>query len=179
MKDAFGICVFLILFAFFVFFAPNYLGHADHYVPFDPLITPAHIVPEWYFLPFYAILRAITFDISIPFTGIVLIEAKLGGVLAMFGAIALLSAMPWLDRSKIRSARFRPLYRLSLLLLVVAFTALGVAGAKPAEGLWLYVSQIGTLYYFAFFLVLLPLLPRIDKEKPLPSSIHESVLTKA
>lgn len=175
MKDTFGLLVFLIFFAFIVFFAPNYLGHADHYVEFDPLVTPAHIVPEWYFLPFYAILRAITFDIAIPFTGIVLIEAKLGGVLAMFGSIAILALMPWLDTSPVRSARFRPLYRIALFAFVASFIALGIAGAKPAEGIWLYIAQAGTAYYFAFFVVILPLLGKVEKTKPLPNSIHESV----
>ncbi len=179
MKDSFGICVFLVFFAFMVFFAPNYLNHADHYVPFDPLVTPQHIVPEWYFLPFYAILRAVTFDIGIPLTKIVFIEAKLGGVLAMFGSIALLGFMPWLDTSKVRSAKFRPMYKLALFGLVAAFVALGIAGAKPAEGLWLYVSQVSMAYYFAFFVVILPMLGKIEKTKPLPGSIHEAVTAKA
>lgn len=175
MKDSFGVCVFLTFFAFMVFFAPNYLNHADHYVPFDPLVTPQHIVPEWYFLPFYAILRAITFDIAIPFVGVVLIPAKLGGVLAMFGSLLVLGVMPWLDTSPVRSARFRPMFKWSLIVLVLAMVALGIAGAKPAEGLWLYVSQGATAYYFAFFLVILPLLGKIEKTKPLPNSIHEAV----
>jgi ubiquinol-cytochrome c reductase cytochrome b subunit len=175
MKDTFGLCVFLIFFAFMVFFAPNYLNHADHYVPFNPLVTPAHIVPEWYFLPFYAILRAITFDVGIPFTNIVFIEAKLGGVLAMFGSIAILAVLPWLDTSPVRSARFRPMYKLALMVFVLAMFALGMAGAKPAEGIWLYVAQASTAYYFIFFIVILPLLGKIEKTKALPDSIHEAV----
>lgn len=193
-KDLFGLTVFLIFFAAMVFFAPNYLGHPDNYIPANPLVTPAHIVPEWYFLPFYAILRAVTFDIGIPFTDIVLIDSKLGGVLAMFGAIAVLFVLPWLDRSPVRSCRFRPVYSKFFWLFVLVCIALGFAGAKPAEGVWLYVSQIGTVYYFLHFLVVIPLLGpaftvRLGKKSitlggyekplPLPSSIREAVLKKA
>ena len=179
MKDSFGICMFLMVFAFLVFFAPNFLNHPDHYVPFDPLVTPQHIVPEWYFLPFYAILRAITFDIAIPFIGIVVVPAKLGGVLAMFSSLFLLGLMPWLDTSPVRSARFRPMYKIALLLFVAAMVALGMAGAKPAEGMWLYISQASTAYYFVFFLAILPVLGKIEKTKPLPNSIHEDVTGEA
>lgn len=178
MKDTFGLSVFLILFAFMVFFAPNYLNHPDHYVPFNSMVTPTHIVPEWYFLPFYAMLRAITFDITIPFTHIIVIEAKLGGVLTMFGSIILLGVLPWLDTSPVRSAKFRPLFKVTLIALVLAMVALGVAGAKPAEGIWLYVAQSATAYYFVFFLVILPLLSKIEKTKPLPNSIHEAVTSE-
>ena len=176
MKDSFGITLFLIVFAFLVFYAPTYLTHADHFVPFDPLVTPAHIVPEWYFLPFYAILRAITFDIAVPFTGIVLIEAKLGGVLAMFGSIAVLAAMPFLDAHPVRSARFRPWYRFFLILLVVDMIILGYVGAMVAEQPWIIIGQIATLYYFLFFLVIVPVLARVEKAKDLPDSIHKAVL---
>ncbi|MES2729349.1 MAG: cytochrome b/b6 [Pseudomonadota bacterium] len=169
VKDTFGLVVFLAIYSLFVFFAPNMLGHPDNYIPANPLVTPAHIVPEWYFLPYYAILRAITFDIFI-------IEAKLGGVIAMFGSIAMLLIMPWLDSHPVRSARFRPLYKFALLLFVAAFAALGVAGAKPAEGLWLAVSQLATAYYFAFFIVILPWLSKNEKALALPNSIHEAVL---
>ena len=178
MKDSFGITVFLLVFAFLVFYAPTYLTHADHFVPFDPLVTPAHIVPEWYFLPFYAILRAITFDIAIPFTGIVVIEAKLGGVLAMFGSIAALAAMPFLDRHPVRSARFRPWYRFFLILLMVDMVVLGYVGAMVAEQPWIIIGQIATLYYFAFFVVIVPLLSKIEKVRELPDSIHKAVLAK-
>ena len=108
IKDSFGITVFLIVYAIFVFYFPNALGHPDNYIPADPLVTPAHIVPEWYFLPFYAILRSWTFNIGIPFTDIILVPAQLGGVLLMFGAIAVLFVLPWLDTSPVRSTRFRP-----------------------------------------------------------------------
>lgn len=186
MKDSFGLVVFLIVYAVFVFFMPNALGHPDNYIPANPLVTPAHIVPEWYFLPFYAILRAVNFDIGIPFTEIILVEAKLGGVLAMFGSIALLLVMPWLDTHPVRSARYRPLFRVALLFFVVAVFVLGKVGGMPAdtplfpigsfEFTTTHVAQIMTLYYYGFFLVLLPLLGRIEKAKPMPASIHESVL---
>ena len=177
IKDMFGTGVFLIIFAMFVFFAPNYLGHPDNYIPANPLSTPAHIVPEWYFLPFYAILRAVDFDIVIPFTGIVLIEAKLGGVIAMFGSILLLFVLPWLDTSPVRSARFRPTYRYFIWVLVLACVVLGFCGSQPAEGVYLYLSQIATFYYFFHFLILLPLLGKFERPLPLPRSISQPVLT--
>jgi quinol-cytochrome oxidoreductase complex cytochrome b subunit len=176
VKDMYGLGVFLILFAAFVFFAPNYMGHPDNYIEANPLNTPAHIVPEWYFLPFYAILRAVTFDIGIPFTGIVLIDAKLGGVIAMFGSIAILFVLPWLDRSPVRSGRFRPLFRQFFALFVVSCLVLGYMGAMPAEEPYVTISQIGTLYYFAYFIVILPLLSVLERPRPLPASISEPVL---
>jgi len=176
VKDVFGLSVFLLVFAYLVFYAPTLLSHADHFVEFNPLVTPPHIVPEWYFLPFYAILRAVTFDIGIPFTGIVLIEAKLGGVLAMFGSIAALAAMPWLDRHPVRSARFRPMYRIALLVLVVAVFVLTYVGDMPAEQPYIIIGQMATLYYFGFFFVILPVLSKSEKALPLPNSIHEAVL---
>ena len=176
IKDTFGLGVFMIIYAAFVFFAPNYMGHPDNYIPADPLVTPAHIVPEWYFLPFYAILRAITFDISIPFTGIVLIEAKLGGVIAMLASIVVLFFLPWLDSSPVRSARFRPVFKKLFWVLVLASLVLGYCGSQPAEGIYLYLSQIATAYYFIHFLVLLPLLGRLERPLPLPRSIAEPVL---
>jgi ubiquinol-cytochrome c reductase cytochrome b subunit len=178
MKDTFGLLVFLIVFAIFVFFMPNALGHPDNYIPADPLVTPAHIVPEWYFLPFYAILRAITFDVGIPFTDIVIIPAKLGGVLAMFGSIALLFALPFIDRHPVRSATFRPWYKIALIAFVVNAFVLGVCGGKPAEGLWVPLSQFGTFYYYAFFLILLPLFNKKEPVLALPTSINEAVLKK-
>ncbi len=169
VKDGFAIAVFMVLFAAFVFFSPNALGHPDNYIPANPLSTPAHIVPEWYFLPFYAILRAITFDIG-P------ISSKLGGVLAMFGAIAVLFVLPWLDTSKVRSMRYRPVARLWFFLFVICCLALGYLGGKPAEGAYVLFAQISTLYYFAFFLVILPLLGVLEKPTPLPKSISQAVL---
>lgn len=178
IKDTFGLSVFLIVYAVLVFYAPVLLTHADHFIPFNPMVTPAHIVPEWYFLPFYAILRAITFDITIPFTGIILMEAKLGGVLAMFGSILLLAALPWLDRHPVRSARYRPWYRIALLVLVADVFLLGYVGAKPAEAPWVLIGQFATFYYFAFFVAIVPWLSKKEPVAKLPGSIHEAVLAE-
>ncbi len=176
IKDAFYMVIFLIVFSWFIFFLPDYLGHADNYIPADPLKTPAHIVPEWYFLPFYAILRAVTFNIGIPFTDIVLIDSKLGGVIAMFASIAILFVLPWLDRSPVRSANYRPLYRQFFWIFVVVCIALGYLGSRPAEGIYTTLSQIFTAYYFLHFLLILPWLSRIEKPAPLPASIADAVL---
>ena len=173
VKDLFGLGVFLIFFAGFVFFAPNYMGHPDNYIPADPLVTPPHIVPEWYFLPFYAILRAVP-DIGL--FGFVLIEAKLAGVIAMFGSILLLFVLPWLDTSPVRSGKFRPIFKQFFWILVIDAVVLGYAGSQPAEGVWLTIGRIATAYYFLHFLVILPLLGRLERPKPLPASISEPVL---
>ena len=172
IKDGFAIVVFLILFASFVFFNPNALGHADNYIEANPLSTPASIVPEWYYLPFYAILRAVTFDFFF-------IPAKLGGVLAMFGSILILFALPWLDTSKVRSMRYRPVARMWFFLLLIACVALGYLGGKPAEGRYVMFAQIASAYYFAYFLIILPLLGLLETPKQLPKSIAESVLKKS
>lgn len=171
VKDALGIVVFLLVLAYFVFYMPNFLGHPDNYTVADPLKTPAHIVPEWYFLPFYAILRAITFSVG-P------IDSKLGGVLAMFAAIAVLFFVPWLDTTKVRSAVYRPLYRVFFTLFVANGLFLGWLGSRPAEGTYVVLSQLATLYYFAFFIVIMPLLGLIEKPRRLPNSITEAVLAK-
>jgi quinol-cytochrome oxidoreductase complex cytochrome b subunit len=178
VKDLFGLGVFAIFFAFFVFFAPNFFGEPDNYIVANPLSTPAHIVPEWYFLPFYAILRAVTFDIGIPFTHIVFIDSKLGGVLAMFGSIILLALLPWLDRSKVRSAKFRPLYFWAFWIFVADSILLGYIGGKPAEQPYILIGQFATAYYFLHFLVILPLIAKIETPKPLPSSIAAAVTGK-
>ena len=175
VKDTFGLGVFMVFFMAVTFFAPNYLTHADHFVEFNPLQTPLNIVPEWYFLPFYAILKCFTIDIYIPFTDIIVLPAKLQGVLAMFFSIIILMILPWLDRSPVRSARFRPIFKPALLLLVAAFIALGWAGSHSPEGLPLVVAQICTVYYFFFFLVLVPILHKIEKPLPMPKSIDEGV----
>ncbi|MEQ8654213.1 MAG: cytochrome b N-terminal domain-containing protein [Kiloniellales bacterium] len=176
VKDAFGLGVFLIIFAAAVFFFPNYMGHPDNYIPANALVTPDHIVPEWYFLPFYAMLRAISFDIGIPFTGIVIIEAKLGGVIVMFGSLILLALAPWLDRSPVRSARFRPIYKWCFWVFALDCIFLGYCGAMPAEGIWPLLSLFGTIVYFGFFLIVMPLLSVMERPKPLPASISEPVL---
>ena len=168
VKDGFAIVVFFILFAAFVFFNPNALGHADNYIEANPLVTPASIVPEWYFLPFYAILRAITFDIG-PIT------AKLGGVMAMFGSIMVLFVLPWLDTSKVRSMRYRPVAQWWFFLFVITCIGLGYLGGKPAEGVYVMWAQIFTAYYFGFFLIILPLLGLLETPKPMPRSIAEAV----
>jgi ubiquinol-cytochrome c reductase cytochrome b subunit len=172
VKDALGMAVFLLVFAYFIFFMPNFLGHADNYIPADPLVTPAHIVPEWYYLPFYAILRAITFDLG-P------IDSKLGGVLAMFGSIIILFFLPWLDTSKVRSAVYRPWYKLFFWIFVANAILLGWLGAKPAEGVYTVLAQVGTAYYFGFFIIIMPLLGLIETPKRLPNSITEAVLAKS
>ncbi|HEX9559458.1 MAG TPA: cytochrome b N-terminal domain-containing protein [Reyranella sp.] len=164
MKDGFGLMVFLIVYAGFAFFAPNYLGDAANYIPANPLVTPTHIVPEWYFLPFYAILRAI--------------PDKLGGVLAMFGSIAVLFVLPWLDTSRVRSCTFRPIYKWFMFVLVADVIVLGVCGANPPEGWYVPIAQVGTLYYFFHFLILLPVLGKIERPLPLPPSIADAVLKK-
>ena len=181
IKDTFGTLVYLVIFCFFVFFMPDALGHPDNYTPANPMVTPPHIVPEWYFLPFYAMLRAITFNIGIPFTEIVIISAKLGGVLVMFGSIALLFVLPWLDRHPIRSARFRPQYRIALLVWLAVFAFLGYVGSQPADAVKFgiplsYLGLLGTIYYYGFFLAILPYLNKHEKGRDLPPSIHESVL---
>ncbi|MBT6256549.1 MAG: cytochrome b/b6 [Alphaproteobacteria bacterium] len=160
-KDLFGAMVFLTIFASAIFFYPNFLGHPDNYIPANPLQTPAHIVPEWYFLPFYAILRAI--------------PDKLGGVLMMFGAIAVLFVLPWLDRSPVRSGRFRPLFKMFFWVLLADCVLLGYLGGKPAEGIYVMLSRLATAYYFIHFLVILPLLSVVEKTRPLPQSISTPV----
>ncbi|MEM8936059.1 MAG: cytochrome b/b6 [Pseudomonadota bacterium] len=169
VKDGFAIVVFLMLFAALVFFNPGGLGHADNYIEANPLSTPASIVPEWYFLPFYAMLRAITFNIG-P------IDAKLGGVIVMFSSILILFVLPWLDRSKVRSMRYRPVARWWFFLLIIAGIALGYLGGKPAEGAYVLYAQIATAYYFSYFLIILPLLGIFETPKPLPASISQAVL---
>ena len=161
VKDLFGFGIFFIVFAWFVFFSPNSLGHPDNYIPANPMVTPAHIVPEWYFLPFYAILRAI--------------PDKLGGVLAMGAAIGILFALPWIDRSKVRSATFRPTYRKMFWVFLANTVLLGYIGGKPAEGNYIIIGQFATLVYFGFFAVLYYVSGR-EKTLPLPESISKSVL---
>ena len=171
-KDGVGLGVFLIFFVILTFFAPNLLGHPDNYIAANPLSTPAHIVPEWYFWPFYAILRAFTVDF-------LFIPAKLLGVLAMFGAIALLFFLPWLDTSPVRSGNYRPLFKKFFWFgLIPCIIVLGYCGVMPAEGLYILTAQIASAYYFAHFLIILPIISRIEKTLPLPNSITEAVTGK-
>lgn len=174
-KDFFGFGVFFMVFAWFVFFSPNSLGHPDNYIPANPMVTPAHIVPEWYYLPFYAILRA-TPDIGIPFTDIVFIESKLAGVLLMFGSILIMFFLPWIDRSPVRSASFRPMYRLMFWVFVINCIVLGYIGAKPPEGLYIIIGRIALALYFGHFL-LLWFISKNEKTLPLPESISKAVLS--
>ena len=162
IKDLFALLIFLIIFAFFVFYSPNILGHSDNYIEANPLVTPAHIVPEWYLLPFYAILR------SVP--------DKLLGVIAMFAAIFVLVILPWLDTSKVRSALFRPIYKQLYWFLVADVLILGYMGAMPAEGAYLLIARIATAYYFIHFLIILPLLGRKERTLDIPLSITDPVL---
>jgi ubiquinol-cytochrome c reductase cytochrome b/c1 subunit len=164
VKDAFFIGVFCIFFAWFIFYIPNYLGHSDNYIPANPGQTPTHIVPEWYYLPFYAILRAI--------------PSKLLGVTALASSIIILAFMPWLDTSAVRSANYRPLYRQFLLIFFAVVIALGYLGSQEPAGGYVLAARLCTAYYFAFFLIILPLLGLIERTKPLPNSISESVLDK-
>jgi len=162
-KDLFSVLVFITFFSVFVFYYPNSLGHPDNYIPANPMVTPAHIVPEWYFLPFYAILRAI--------------PDKLGGVLAMFGSILALGLLPWLDTSKVRSCLFRPVWRYCVLLFAINFLVLMYMGGKPAEGIYVLISRIGTAYWFLFIFVLAPLVGFLETPRQ-PLSITNYLKSK-
>lgn len=165
VKDGFALSCFLLFYFWFVFYVPNYLGHVDNYIEANPLQTPAHIVPEWYYLPFYAILR------SIP--------SKLGGAAAMFAAVLIYAFLPWLDSSKVKSAAYRPLYRIFFWLFVLCTVLLGYCGSQPPEGGIVILARFLTFYYFLHFLVILPLLSKFEKTRPLPESIFDSVLGSA
>ena len=180
VKDGFAISIFLLLYMSFVFFNPNALGDAVNYVPANPLVTPAHIVPEWYLLPFYAILRAV--------------PDKLMGVILMFGAIAVIFLLPWLDTSKVRSMRYRPTARLYFFIFVFVALVLGSCGGQLPDdqvipgvsGLMLidsdinsfvWLSRFATLYYFAYFMIILPVLGLTETPRPVPESITDPVLS--
>jgi ubiquinol-cytochrome c reductase cytochrome b subunit len=144
VKDLFAFLIFITLFSIFVFFAPNVLGHSDNYIPANPLVTPPHIVPEWYFLPFYAILR------SIP--------DKLGGVAAMISAILVLLLIPFINFSSIRSSEFRPFYSSAYWFFISIFFILGWIGQEPVESPYIEVGMAATFLYFFFFLVAFPII---------------------
>ncbi len=165
MKDGFAIVVFFIFYALFVFYGPNYLGDAVNYVQANPLSTPSHIKPEWYYLPFYAILR------SIP--------DKLLGVIAMFSSIIILFFLPWLDTSRVRSGRYRPIFKLEFWVFAAVCVALGFIGSKPPEPVYVFWSRILTFYYFAHFIIILPILGLMETPQPAPSSISDDVLGKS
>jgi ubiquinol-cytochrome c reductase cytochrome b/c1 subunit len=162
IKDGFGLACFMIFYAWFVFYVPNYLGDADNYIPANPGVTPAHIVPEWYYLPFYAILR------SIP--------NKLAGVIGMFSAILVLAFLPWLDTAKTRSSRYRPQAKQFFWIFVAVCVLLGYLGSQPPEGIYVIAGRVLTFCYFAYFLIVLPLLSRIETPRALPNSIADDVL---
>ena len=177
IKDLFALAVIGVVFFAIVGFMPNYLGHPDNYIEANPLATPAHIVPEWYFLPFYAILRAFTADvwvvIAVEWISFGVIDAKFFGVLAMFGAIAVMALAPWLDTSSVRSGRYRPQFKIWFALLVADFFFLMWLGAMPAEEPYASLSLLASTYWFAYFLVILPLLGVIEKPLPTPSTIED------
>src|SRR5579883_3237484 len=162
IKDLFGLGVFLLFYAAFVFFWPNLLGDPANYIPANPLQTPPEIVPEWYFLPFYAILR------SVP--------NKLLGVVMMFGSIFILFLLPWLDTSRVRSATFRPIYKWFFFVLIVDCVALGIVGAHRPEGIWVVIGRIATAYYYFHFLLMMPFVGWFERPRPLPTSISSAVL---
>jgi len=162
IKDMFGIGVFMLLLSYLVFYAPNLLGEVDNYIPANPLVTPTHIVPEWYFLPFYAILRAI--------------PDKLLGVVAMFASILILFVTPWLDTSKVRSATFRPIYKGLFWLFLLDCLFLGWIGANPAEGNFILMGRLGTAWYFAHLVIFTPLVGKLERTRPVPESIGTPVL---
>ena len=162
VKDGLALVCFMVFFAYFIFFVPNYLGHADNYIEANPLQTPAHIVPEWYFLPYYAMLRAV--------------PSKLGGVCALFGSILLLAFLPWLDTSRIRSANFRPVYRVFLFVFFATVAGLGYLGSQEPVGGYVIASEILTFWYFFHLLVITPLLGFFETPRQLPASITDAVL---
>ena len=177
IKDLFALAVILLIFFAVVGFMPNYLGDPVNYVEANALSTPAHIVPEWYFLPFYAILRAFTADVwvvqLVQFVTFGIVDAKFFGVLAMFGAILVMALAPWLDTSSVRSGRFRPKFKGWFALLVVDFVVLMWVGAQVPDTLTSWISLIASTYWFAYFLVILPLLGVFEKASPMPATIEE------
>lgn len=164
IKDFLGFGVYFILFAYFIFFEPDYLNHPDNFIPANPMVTPAHIVPEWYFLPFYAILR------SIP--------NKLAGVVAMLSSILILFALPWLDKSPVKSLNYRPLSRFFFWIFIADSLLLGYIGGQPAEGSLAMVGTFATFYYFTHFLLIIPLTSKFEATRQLPGSIDASMKKK-
>ncbi len=158
-KDLFGLSVLLLIWAGFVFFAPNFFGEPDNYIPADPLVTPPHIVPEWYFLPYYAILR------SVPSKGL--------GVFLMFSSVLVIFLVPWLDWMRVRSARYRPIYKYMFWVHLVTCVILGWVGSQPPEGLPLLIGRVATVYYFVHFLVVLPLLSRFERPYAVPGDLRD------
>ena len=174
IKDLFGLGVFMLVFLGFVFFAPNFFVEPDNYIKANPMQTPTHIVPEWYLTPFYAILRAITFDIWF-------IPAKLIGVIAMFGSVLILVLVPWLDTSKVRSARYRPIYKQVYWFFVIDCIVLGWVGFNSPDAMFmgavsfLRIGQVATAYYFLHLLVVMPVLGKLERPRSPPESISAAV----
>mgnify|MGYP000318323149 FL=1 len=177
IKDLFALVVVLAIFVAVIWTMPNYFGHPDNYIIANPLVTPTHIVPEWYYLPFYAILRAFTADVAIVqlvswVTGGI-VDAKFFGVIAMFGSIFVMALVPWLDTSRTRSGTYRPMFKYFFWLLVIDFMVLMWAGAMPAEPPYSIISLIGAAYWFGYFLIILPVLGLVEKAKTPPATIEE------
>jgi len=176
IKDLLALVVILIIFVAIVGFMPNFLGHPDNYIEANPLVTPTHIVPEWFFLPFYAILRAFTADVMIvQITSFVtggIVNAKFFGVLAMFGSIAVMALVPWLDTSSVRSGKYRPMFKYFYWILVIDFFVLMWCGAMPAEPPYSIISLYASYYWFGYFLIILPLLGVLEKPLPVPETIE-------
>ncbi len=161
IKDLLACCVALIALSAFVFFAPNYWGHPDNSIPANPMVTPAHIVPEWYYLWLYAILRGV--------------PDKLGGTIAMFGAVLVFFIVPWLDTARVRSMRYRPIAAAFFWGLMIDLAVLSACGANPPEGTWVILARLGTAYFFLYFLVLMPILGRVEKPRPVPASLSDAL----
>jgi ubiquinol-cytochrome c reductase cytochrome b subunit len=182
VKDLFALGLILTVFMAIIGFMPNYLGHPDNYIEANALVTPAHIVPEWYYLPFYAILRAFTSEVWVvqiaSFVTGGIVDAKFFGVLAMFGAIAVMALAPWLDTSTVRSGRFRPMFKWWFGILVADFIFLMWLGARPAAEPYATLSLIGATYWFAYFLIILPLLGVLEKPLTPPATIEDDFNAK-
>ncbi len=161
IKDLFGLSAVFVVFMFFVFFAPNFFAEPDNYIPAMRMKTPHQIVPEWYLLPYYTLLKVV--------------PHKTLGVIVMFAAQGLLLVAPWLDTSKVRSCKFRPIYRQFFWILVVDVIVLGWAGAYPPEGIYLLIGRIATVYYFAHFLIVMPVVGWLERPSQLPESISAAV----
>ena len=177
IKDLFALALVLLAFFAVVGFMPNYLGHPDNYIEANPLVTPAHIVPEWYYLPFYAILRAFTADVwavqAVSFLTGGIVGAKFFGVLAMFGSILVMALVPWLDTSKTRSGAYRPMFKFWFWLLALDFMVLMWVGARSTEEPYATISLIASAYWFGYFFVILPVLGWIEKSKTPPATIED------
>ncbi len=172
VKDAFYVALFLLIYLAFVFYAPNFFGNPDNYTPANPVVTPPDIVPEWYLLPYYAMLR------SVP--------QKLLGVIVMAGSLLTLLFIPWLDTSRVRSTRFRPMMKQFFWLFAIDCVILGYCGSQSADAMLphtaiplVWIARVGTFFYFAFFWLIMPLLGRFETPKPLPASIAQPVLSPA